>query len=290
MKSNKGATLILTSALFYATYGIWSRLMGGAFGEFSQAWTRGLALLIFVLIFNFKFKIFKPILRQDLPWLALIGLSGGINQAPYYFGFQHLSIGTATLLFYAALVVGGYLLGKIFFAEKITAIKLISLFLAISGMSFVYRFQLTPPQFLAATMTIIAGLLGSITVILPRKLQGDYPEFQVMVSYFSAQILFNGLLSLFIKDSIPQITNITPWLGQTAYAVSMLLANWAAIEGYKLYDASIGSLIGLAEIIFGVAFGVIIFHEPLTPSIVFGSLIIICAASIPHLQLKSEKS
>jgi drug/metabolite transporter (DMT)-like permease len=283
MNSTKGASLILTSAFFYSTYGIWSRLMGSAFGEFSQAWTRGFGLLIFVLIFNSKYKIFKPLVKQDLPWLLAIGLAGGINQAPYYFGFQHLNIGTATLLFYAALVVGGYLLGKIFFKENMTFTKIISLVMAIIGMSLIYRFQLTPSQFLAAGMTIIAGLLGSITVILPRKLQGNYPEFQVMVSYFSAQILFNGILSLIFHDPIPNLSNTLPWLGQTAYAIAMLFANWAAIEGYKQYDASIGSLIGLAEIIFGVVFGVIIFHEILTPSLIFGSIIIILAAALPHL-------
>lgn len=284
MKSNKGASLILTSAFFYATYGIWSRLMGNAFGEFSQAWTRGLALLVFVLVFNLKFKIFRPLQKRDLPWLATIGLAGGLNQAPYYFGFQHLSIGTATLLFYAALVVGGYLLGKVFFNERITAVKIVSLLLAVVGMSSIYHFQLSPSQFFAASMTIIAGLLGSITVILPRKLVGDYPEFQVMVSYFSLQIVFNGALSILYQDSLPHLSNITPWLGQFAYATSMLFANWAAIEGYKQYDASIGSLIGLAEIIFGVAFGIIIFHEPLTLGIAVGSLIIISAAALPHLR------
>jgi len=290
MKSTNGASLILTSAFFYATYGIWSRLMGSSFGEFSQAWTRGLVLLIFVVAFNLKYRIFKPVHKQDWPWLAIIGLAGGINQAPYYFGFQHLSIGTATLLFYAALVVGGYLLGKLFFDEKITSIKILSLALAIAGMSSIYQFQLSPSQFFAASMTVIAGLLGSITVILPRKLTGNYPEFQVMVSYFSLQIIFNGFFSILFHNSIPHISNTVPWIGQLAYAASMLFANWAAIEGYKQYDASIGSLIGLAEIIFGVAFGVVIFRESLTTSILIGSLIIIVSAALPHLNFKKSLS
>lgn len=264
--------------------------MGTSFGEFSQAWTRGLALLVFVLLFNLKYKIFKPLVKQDIPWLAIIGLAGGINQAPYYFGFQHLSIGTATLLFYAALVVGGYLLGKVFFKEQITGIKIISLLLAIVGMSFVYRFQLAPSQFFPASMTILAGLLGSIAVILPRKLIGGYPEFQIMISYFSLQIIINGIISHFLHDPIPSFTNLTPWLSQGAYATAMLLANWAAIEGYKHFDASIGSLIGLAEIIIGVAFGIILFKETLSPEIIIGSLIIIISAALPHVNFKKYLS
>lgn len=284
MNHKRGVTLILGSAFFYATYGIWSRLMGSSFGEFSQAWSRGLILLIFVLLLNWKFKIFKPLQKQDFPWLIAIGLAGGLNQAPYYFGFQHLSIGTATLLFYAALVVGGYILGKVFFQEKMTFIKIVGLILAILGMTFIYQFQLTPNQFLAATLTIIAGLLGSATVILPRKLIGGYPEFQIMISYFTVQIFFNGIFSFILHNSLPPFSNTTSWLGQIGYATAMILANWAAIEGYRHFEASLGSLIGLAEIIFGVAFGIILFHESLTLSIIIGSIIIISAAALPHLK------
>jgi len=258
--------------------------MGSSFGEFSQAWSRGLILLIFVLLLNWKFKIFKPLQKQDFPWLIAIGLAGGLNQAPYYFGFQHLSIGTATLLFYAALVVGGYILGKVFFQEKMTFIKIVGLILAILGMTFIYQFQLTPNQFLAATLTIIAGLLGSATVILPRKLIGGYPEFQIMISYFTVQIFFNGIFSFILHNSLPPFSNTTSWLGQIGYATAMILANWAAIEGYRHFEASLGSLIGLAEIIFGVAFGIILFHESLTLSIIIGSIIIISAAALPHLK------
>jgi len=283
MNKKRGSSLILTSAFFYGTYGIWSRIMGSAFGEFSQAWSRGLILLIFVLVLNWRLKIFKPLQKRDLPWLVAIGLAGGLNQAPYYFGFQNLSIGTATLLFYAALVVGGYILGKVFFGEKMTLIKILGLILAITGMTFIFQFELEATQFWAATLTVIAGMLGSITVILPRKLVGAYPEFQIMVSYFLAQIFFNGILSFIFQNSLPPITNITPWLGQFAYAGAMLLANWAAIEGYRQLDASLGSLIGLAEIIFGVVFGILLFGEALSKGIIVGSLVIILAAALPHL-------
>ena len=101
---SKGIIFILISAFFYGSYGVWSRIMSPAFGEFSQAWTRGLILIVVTLLINLKFKIFKPIKRRDLPWFIIIALAGGLNQAPYFFGFKHLNIGTATLLFYSAFV------------------------------------------------------------------------------------------------------------------------------------------------------------------------------------------
>jgi uncharacterized membrane protein len=73
--------------------------MGSSFGEFTQAWTRGLFLMSIILMLNSKFNFLKKVGKKDIPWFMIIALAGGINQAPYYFGFQHLQIGTATLLF-----------------------------------------------------------------------------------------------------------------------------------------------------------------------------------------------
>ena len=152
----KGAGFILTSAVFYASYGVWSRLMADYFGEFSQAWTRGLVLLVGTLILNAIFNFFKPIKKKDWIWFGVIALMG-LNQAPYFYGFKYLNVGTATLLFYAALVIGGYVIGRLSFGEKITKIKWLSLILALVGMVVIYQLVLRPDQLVAVALTVLAG-------------------------------------------------------------------------------------------------------------------------------------
>jgi len=66
------------------------------------------------MLLNTKMRFLKKIEKKDWKWFLIIATAGGLNQAPYFLGFEHLTIGTATMLFYAALVVGGYILGKIF--------------------------------------------------------------------------------------------------------------------------------------------------------------------------------
>lgn len=279
----KGPGLILISAMFYGSYGVWSRLMVGSFGEFSQAWTRGLFLLLVVLIANWKWRLFRPIKRQDWKWFVPIAMAGGLNQAPYYFGFEHLDIGTATLLFYAALVVGGYVLGKVFFVEKLTLTKIMSLVIAIIGMLVIYGWSLSSTQIFPATMTVVAGFMGASTVILPKKLIGNYHELQMMAGYFLLQVVFNLPMALLLNDALPTLTMSTAWGGQLGYAVTMLLANMAAITGFGYLEPSIGSLIGLAEILFGIGFGVLLFGEALTGGVVVGGLLITLAAALPSL-------
>ena len=280
----KGSGFILVSAFFYATYGIWSHLMADSFGIFSQAWTRGLVLLVVTLVLNLFFKFLKPVAKKDYIWFVVIGLMG-LNQAPYFYGFKYLDIGTATLLFYSALLVGGYLIGKFSFGEKMTRIKLLSLGLAILGIAIIYRLVINPSQFLAAGMTIIAGLMGAGGVTFTKKLSQNYPEIQIMTSYFISITVVNLILSLLLKDTLPVLGFNVGCMSQIGYIFAFLIANLAVIEGFKHLDPSVGSLIGLVEILFGILFGVIFFGETIGLGTVIGGVLIIVSAMLPNLRL-----
>ena len=57
----KGTSFISLSALFFASYGIWSKFMSHSFGEFNQAWTRALIVLCLLIPFGLLTKKFKKI-------------------------------------------------------------------------------------------------------------------------------------------------------------------------------------------------------------------------------------
>jgi len=156
-----------------------------------------------------------------------------LNQAPYFFGFKHLTIGTATLLFYAALVVGGYLIGKLAFNEKITIMKYVSLILAIAGMLVIYRLILTPDQVFPDSLTIVAGLMGSCAAVLPKKLSNHYEELHIMSGYFIFMVVANSILSLIFHEKLPGFNQSTVWLAQIGYSAALLFANLAVIEGFS---------------------------------------------------------
>ena len=105
-----------------------------------------------------------------------------------------------------------------------------------------------------------------------------------MIGYFIMQVIFNLPLAIILNETLPDLTHSTAWLAQLAYAVSLFLANFSAIEGFKYLEGSIGSLIGMAEILFGVLFGILLFGEFLTFPTIIGGLLIILAATLPNLR------
>lgn len=283
----KGISFITISAIFYASYGIWSKYMAGVFGEFTQAWTRGIAILIIILVANMRFHFLKPIAKKDLPWFLLIGLLGGLNQAPYYFGFVHLNIGTALVLFYASLVASGYIIGKLFFKEVLGPIKLISLVLALIGMVTIYQFSLTPDQLFPAIGMILAGFMGGTACVLTKKLSGNYSELQIILSYALFTILANSIFAFLLHETVPDLTHLSAWLGQLGYLIAYLIANIAVIEGFRHLEPSVGSIVGLTEILFGFIFGVILFSEHITMSVIIGGCLILISAILPNTSAHS---
>ena len=73
------------------------------------------------------------------------------------------------------------------------------------------------------------------------------------------------------------------WLFQFGYVAAGIIGFWAIIEGLKYVEASIGGLLGLLEIIFSIAFGILIFNEILTTKLIIGGLVIILASALPHM-------
>jgi drug/metabolite transporter (DMT)-like permease len=93
----------------------------------------------------------------------------------------------------------------------------------------------------------------------------------------------NGLISVLAGEVQHMPSFNIVWLYQIGYAVAGIIGFWAVIQGVKYIEASIGGLLGLLEIIFSIAFGVLIFKEVLTTKIIIGGFIIILASALPHI-------
>jgi drug/metabolite transporter (DMT)-like permease len=289
----KSYLMILISAVGFGSYGIWSRLMGQEFGIFFQAWVRSGLILIFLIPIGLITKSFKKVERADIKWLLASVLFGAATQAPLYYAYNHMDIGTTTLIFYSMYLITSYIVGTFFLREKIGYLKIISLLLAFMGLAMIFGFSLMKFSILALILALINGIASGGEVSFTKKSTDKYSSIQISVYVWLGIFLTHLPISLIIGEKqIPfNILNGT-WLAMLAYALVGLTAFWLVIEGYRRVDASIGGLIGLMEIIFGVVFGILFFHERLTVLIVTGGLLIIFAAMLPDLVniIRSRKS
>ena len=101
-KNNLGLFLLLTSAFFYSTYGVFSKFISTGFEPFTHAWTRSFLTLILFLIFGLAKKLYTKIKKEDIKWYLIIGIIGALAIAPTYYSLAYLNIGTALFLQYSS--------------------------------------------------------------------------------------------------------------------------------------------------------------------------------------------
>ncbi|MFY9457747.1 MAG: DMT family transporter [Candidatus Spechtbacterales bacterium] len=278
-----GIILILISALMFGSYGVWSRLIGDSFEPFYQGWTRALIISVVLLPILLSRKQLVSIRREDLKWLAVFLIFTSLTQAPLFYAFNHMDIGTATLLFFVTMLLTMYSVGFLFLGEKINKAKLASFVFAVVGLYIIFSFSLVAFALFAALLAVLNGFASGGEVAFSKKISGKYsPLYLVWLSWIVIFIT-NALVS-FAMGEIQHLPSLdVVWVYQAGYTVASIIGFWFIIQGLKYAEASVGGLLGLLEILFSISMGILLFGEMLTPKIVIGGSFILLAASFPHI-------
>jgi len=282
-KNARGVYFILTSALMFGSYGVWSKLIGDSFGVFFQGWTRALVISIILLPILIWKKQLIPIAKKDWKWMSVFLIFTSLTQAPIYYAFTHMDIGSASVLFFVTMLLTMYAVGYLFLGEKVSKVKITSFFLAITGLYLSFSFSIKTFSLLAALMAILNGIASGGEVSFSKKLSNNYSA--LYITWLSWLIVFitNAPISILIGEvqHLPTINLI--WLYQLIYVFVGLFAFGFVIAGLKYVEASIGGLLGLLEVIFSIIFGILIFGESLEQKALMGAILVIAAAALPHV-------
>ena len=283
MVNKRGIYLVLLSSLMFGSYGIWSRLMGGFFDPFYQGWTRGLIILVILVPYLLWKKQIIPIQRKDWGWFVTFMCFTSLTQAPLYYAFNHMDIGTATVLFFATMLLTVYVVGFGFLEEKVTKVKVLAFLVACMGLLVTFSFSLLSFSLFAASMAIVNGIASGTEISSSKKLTGTYSALYVTWLSWLMVVLTNFPVSIMLGETQPLPSLSIEWLYQLGYVGASLVAFWAVIEGFKYVEASIGGLLGLLEVVFSILLGMLFFHEVLTLRVGVGALLVISAAALPHI-------
>lgn len=279
----RGYAMILASSVLFGTYGIWSKYMGDDFGVFYQGWVRSAIILVILCALLSLTKGFRKIEKQDLKWvLVTIGFSL-FTVAPIYYAFISTSIATATLLFYGMFIITSYVIGRLFLGEKITKIKLVAIALAFVGLLLIFGFSLAKFSLFGVLMAALNGVASGGEVSSTKKSTGKYSSLLITTYAWAGVFITHLVLSIATGEDQWPAASQTEWLTMVLFAIVAMLAFWLVVEGFKFVDASIGSLVGLSEIIWGVLFGIFLFNEQVGITVWIGGALVLAAGMLPDL-------
>lgn len=278
-----GASLIVLSSVFYATYGVWTVLMGNFFGSFTASVLRCVLVLGgLVVIAMMRRELQKINWRRDRKWLVIMVLSSIFVSAPLYYAVLEAGIGISLAIAYIGIVIGMFIFGWLFEGERFTKEKLVATMLGIFGIVLVFSPSIKLGGWLALAGALVAGLATAANMATTKKV--PYNGSQSAILVWGSGVIANVPLVFLLGEQLPSIGWHVQWAYLLLFAVASLVASWTFIKGLKLIEAGAAGILGLLEVVFGVLFGVIFFHERPSLVVLIGIMSIVAAAAMPYLQ------
>jgi drug/metabolite transporter (DMT)-like permease len=282
-----GASLIIVSSFFYASYGIWTKLMGDYFDGFTASALRSVLVLLMLLPIALIYRKLEPLnLKKNWPYIVGMLIASLFTWGPLYFAILNAGVGISLAIAYASIVIGMFFFGRLFGKERLTKVKIFSAVLGIIGIGLIFTPSVSAFGWLALVAALVSGLSSAANSVFAQRIH--YSSTQSTIVLWTASIVANFFMAALLSKSIPAVGTNIEWVYLIIFAVASVIASWTFVRGLKLVDAGTAGILGLLEIVFGVLFGVVFFHEQPGAIALVGMAVIITAAALPYLKARDK--
>jgi len=282
-KAPLGASLVVVSSLFYASYGIWTKLMGDFFDGYTASALRSVLVLLILAPLALSYRQWQPLrLKQNGQYIAGMIVASFFTWGPLYYAILHAGVGISLAITYASIVLGTFFFAWLFAGEHFTKDKALSVLLGIVGLGLIFSPSVGNLGWVALIAAVVSGLSAGANTVFAKQIR--YNATQSTFVLWSASVASNALMAMVFSDAFPAIGLHVEWLYLVVFAIASVIASWSLVKGVKLIDAGAAGVLGLLEIVFGVIFGVVFFRERPGPLALAGVLVIIAAAAIPYVK------
>lgn len=286
----KGMVSLVAATAIYSFFGVLTRIVGFTIPVFYSMWMRnGVTILILVGIAVLTHQ-WRKIIAKDWKWFIGRSAGGMLGFLGSYFAFYYIPIGTAYFIFYGGSTVGGYLLGKMLFGERITKIKGVSLVIALLGLLLIYATRIGSGSVLWMSLAFAGGIGTAIWNVFSKKISGTYSDIQLNGTDFILSAMFAFIVSLLLREQWVPVSLNTTWIANAFFIVLFTSTGQLMVYGFKRLDAQIWSLIMLTEVLFGIIIGYLFYKELPTVTSLAGGLLILTAIILPELRWKRIQS
>ena len=211
--------------------------------------------------------------KADVLPLVIMGLLFSFSSLLLFMSYNYMDAGIASTILFVYPVMVAVIMG-VFFKEKISAITVFSILLALSGIALLYQGDGDKPL---STLGIIFVLLSSLSyaiyiVGVNRSTLKNLPT--TKLTFYA--ILF-GLSVYIVRLNFCMELQVIPLALAILPTAISLVCTALAIH---YIGSTPTAILGALEPVTALFFGVMLFHEKLTPRLMVGILMIITAVTL----------
>lgn len=237
---------------------------------------------LFILLLRKNFRI--P--RENIPYIVFLGFLFAASALCLYLSFLFMDAGVAsTLLFSYPIMVAIFM--AIFFKEKLQKKTVVSILLAISGVTLLMRTSdgsvLSPA---GIALVFFSSLAYAIYIIIAARMPKPIGALKMNMYIFAVCALCLLVYSLCAPGhSIHPVGNLCEfaWLFQLAFVPSLLSLIFMQ-KALRTIGSTPTAILGALEPVTAVCIGVGVFHETLSARLVAGIILILYSVTLLALR------
>lgn len=283
-----GFLALLTDGFILALFGLFARLMKPHMSNPMQIFSR--MLLVSLLLAPYLWINRKKLAMYvgKLPLFITFILSFPVYVLFFTVSVNAIKVANAFFYIFIATTLTSYLIGNIFFREKIgTKEILVSSLLTLGLLSFMYPFN--QQQNIGG---IIAGFLSGVAWGISNATRKYYDGkidrwlviyLQMLVGAFLGLFLAIGSHSFYLID-----WNVQASIVLFFYATGNIVVQYLLFIGLKNFDLNLSSIVLASQLVFVVIVGMVFLKELPTQSELLGALLV-SAAIVMSKQNTSHK-
>lgn len=280
-----GPASLFLATFIYGFFGVLSRIIGFSLPLYYQSAVRSLVASLILLVLLGFVKQWKRMTQGDFVWVAVRSFFGIVAIITFFIAVNFLPIGTVYFIFYAGSTIGGYTLGKALFSEHLTPVKIISFTLALLGLYLIYSLSIDPSKVLYAIISLVSGVSTAFWNTLSKKISHTYSALQLSFLDNVIGALLAFIISIIVREQWMIPTATLAWGVNMIFACFYVATGQLVVYGFRVLDAQIGSLIMLAEVLFGILLGFVFYHEVVAPLTLLGGFLILVAIILPEINI-----
>lgn len=240
----------------------------------------GIGMLMLAFLMKLKGLSFA-LRREELVPLVMMGLLFAFSSLTLFLAYNHMDAGIAsTILFIYPVLVA--ILMAVFFKEKVSVITAISILMAFTGISLLYKGEGGETLSLVGVLLVfISSLTYAIYIIgVNRSVLKDMPTMKLTfyVLLFGWSVF---VVRLKFCTEIDAISEPWLWLNPVCLALFPTVISLVTMtKSIHYIGPTFAAILGALEPVTALIIGVMVFGEKLTPRIMLGIALVLIAVML----------
>lgn len=283
MNKLEGFFPLLLAGLFYALFGIFVRLLGDQLLAYQQIFLRNVSGFVLAVVAVVITRASWSLTTNQKWFLFLFAFPYPLTTVFLTLSYLQTEIAVTSFALYIGSLVATLLIGKVFFKEKITKIKLMSLLLVLTGLTFFTLPFSSKSINTGLVFGLLAGISSAMSSSLRKFLGGQIDRFILIVVQMIGGISITSLLVVFFHETRFPILSLFNLFVLFIFGGLVVLIAYLMLIGFQNFDLNLGTIVLSSEVFFAPLFGAIIFKEYLTMFELLGGTFIIIAIILPNV-------